>query len=452
MNPHPNPHRGRRRATVRAVLLPLLAALLSLTIAGPAAAAAAHGTTNQFLVAADPNAEAVYVYRTDNLKRTGQLDGVELSPHAGTIQLPDGRLIFVDDKSGEIKALRISKSGRPKVVDTVKILGDEWPGASWAATDTKQRYYAVSGGGEGPTQSVTLVDLRTFAAHQIAITVAPDASGNTSETQVYLAGRPLQLVVTTGGKFQTFPVADIMAGGTPAATSSAPVGVGTHGPVVSRDGTYVFSTVADGLSGAPISGATLGTSRTVAYSATRNVVQNYRPRLAADGRTVWGAVAEDTGLAPAAWADTRNNVSTIDTSSFRSSLVRLPDGVASRFALSSRYGAVSTIHPDGDALTLLDTRHGSATYRRIVGTVALPASSDGPVAGSPTAGTQGHFVTLTANGNMAFVSNGGDGRITVIDTGKRRVSGTISTPTALTGAGYLTVVRAGTPLYDLIAR
>ncbi len=295
-------------------------------------------------------------------------------------------------------------------------------------------------------------DLRTFTAHQIQITVAPDTSGNVSETQVYLAGQPLQLVVTTGGKFQTFPVADIVAGRTPTATSTAPVGAGTHGPVVSRDGRYVFSTTANGFDGAAISRATLGSARSVDYSATRNVVQNYRPRLAADGRTVWGTVAEDTGLAPTDWADTRNDVNIIDTTTFTSVLVRLPDGLASRFALSKRYGAASTIHPDGDVLTLVDTKRGSATYRRIVGTVALPASSGGPVAGSPASGTQGHFVALSPNGSLGFVSNGGDGLISVVDTATRRVSKTVTTPTALTGGGYLTVVKAKTPLYDLIAR
>lgn len=452
MTPYSFPAPGRRVATVRSVLVALFALLLTLTAAGPVEAGTATRTANQFLIAADPSADAIYVYRTTNLKRTGQLDGVELSSHAGTIQLSDGRLIFVDDRSGEVKAVRVTNNGRPKITGTVRIPGGEWAGATWAATDTRQRYYAVSGGEEGPTQSVTVVDLRTFVAHQIQITVAPDTSGELAETQVYLAGKPLQLVVTTGGKFQTFPMSDIVAGRTPAATSTAPVRAGTHGPVVSRDGGYVFSTTVDGFDGATISGATLGSVRSVDYSTTRNVVQNYRPRMASDARTVWGTAAEDTALAPADWADTRNNVNIIDTTTFRSALVRLPDGVASRLALSARYGAVSTVHPDGDVLTLLDTKRGSPTYRRVVGTVALPASSGGPVAGTPPSGTQGHAVTLSSDGALGFVSNGGDALISVIDTKNRRVSGTITTPTALSGGGYLTVVKARTPLHDLIAR
>ncbi|HEY5822655.1 MAG TPA: hypothetical protein VIT20_11805 [Propionibacteriaceae bacterium] len=451
MTPELNPSRGPR-PRVRALLLSLLALVLSVTVAGPASAATTAAASREYLVAVDARAEAIHVYRTNSLKHTGTLSGVEVGTHAGTIQLPDGRLILVDDKAGEVIAVKINAQGRPKIVDRVKIPGTEWAGAIWAATDAKQRYYAVSGGEEGDTQSVTLVDLKTFAVHHVQISVAPDSAGNISETQVYLAGRPLQLVVTTGGSFQTLPVAGIVAGTTPSVTSTAPLGAGNHGPVAARDGNAVFSTTADGFDGAQITRSTLGASRSVAYSTTRNVVQNYRPRLAVDGRTVWGSAAEDTGLSAADWADTRNNVNVIDTSTFTSALVRLPDGSASRFALSKPYGAVSTIHPDGDALTLVDTQRGSPTYRRVVGTVALPASTGGPQPGVPTTGTQGHFVALNPSGSQAYVTNGGDGIITVVDTSTRRVVRTIDTPTALLGGGYLTVVKKGTPISDLIAR
>ncbi len=89
---------------------------------------------------------------------------------------------------------------------------------------------------------------------------------------------------------------------------------------------------------------------------TRNVVQLYRPRLAPDDRRVWGSVAEDTGLSPAQWADTRNDVNLIDTVRVTSTLTRLPDG---------------------DVLTLLDADDRSRTFDRIVGTVALKSMTRG---------------------------------------------------------------------------
>lgn len=113
---------------------------------------------------------------------------------------------------------------------------------------------------------------------------------------------------------------------------------------------------------------------------------------------------------------------------------------------------MTTIHPDGDALTLLDAKRSSPTYRRVVGTVALPASTGGPVAGQPTTGTQGHFAALNASGTKAFVTNGGDGKIVVVDTAQRRIKRIVSTPTPLTNGGYLTVVKKGTPVTDLVAR
>ena len=432
---------------------------LSLTGLEHPAASAGEGhlkaTPSEYLIAADPAAEEVYVYRTSDMRRTGQLDDVKLGSHVGTLQLPDGRLLMVDDAHAKVLAVSLNADGKPRIVASVAIpQGDRpWQRAGWAAADPKLRYLAVGSDYEGAaSQTVTLIDLHTFAAHQITVPLTPNAAGAYAETQVYLAGRPLQLVVTTGGAFQTFPVAPILAGGSPAPTSSAPLGLNNHGPVVTRRGDAVLSTTADGFSRAALPGATLTGATSASYSTTRNVVQNYRPRLAADNRTVWGAVAEDTGLPASAWQDTRNDVSITDSMTLRTMLVRLPDGNPSRFALSRTYGAVATQHPDGDTVTLLDTDPASGTYRRIVGTVALAPLSGGPTPGNPIAGTQGRFVTASLGGNRVYVSNGGDGSITVIDTASRRAVRTILTPTALPAGGYLTTVRAGTPVTDLIAR
>ena len=439
----------RPRLRRRAFLALLAATTTSGLLASPASAA---HRTDEYLLAADPSAEAVHVYRTSDLKRTGSLEGVELASHAGTLQLPDGRVIMIDDKNATVDALRITSKGKPKIVEQAKIPGKGWEGAAWAAADASLRYFAFSGEGKDGQAPVTVVDLTSFAISQVQVPTEADASGSVPETQVYLAGRPLQLVVTTGGQFRAAPLGTVLTDRTFTPTSTAPVGTGTHGPVVSRRGDRVFSTTADGFGGARIPRDSLGSPRNVAYSPARDVVQNYRPRLAVDGRTVWGSAAEDTRLTPAQWADTRNDVNVIDTSSFTSRLVRLPDGLAGRLALSKQYAAVATIHPDGDVLTLLDSRSSSKNARRVVGTVALPASSGGPVEGRPTTGTQSHFVALDAPGSRAYVSNGGDGTIVVVSTRDRRVVRRITTPTALDGGGYLTVVKKGTALADLVAR
>jgi len=50
----------------------------------------------------------VYVYRTSDMKRTGALDDLTLSSHAGTLQLPDGRVIMIDDEHATVDAVRVS--------------------------------------------------------------------------------------------------------------------------------------------------------------------------------------------------------------------------------------------------------------------------------------------------------------------------------------------------------
>ena len=440
---------------------------LTLLLAGPAAAAPSASPSsssssakttsvakNEYLVVSDPQAQALHVYHASDNKRTGSLDDIAVSSHGGTLPLPDGRLIVVDDANAQVDAIAINAKGKPRIVNSAKIPGDDWEGMAWGAADRKLRYFAFTGEGHDGVSPISVVDLTTFDIHQIEVPTGPDAGGTTPETQVYLAGQPLQLVYTTAGKFHAMSLADVLAGRTPEVTSTAPAGQHTHGPVVARNGAAVFSTTAEGFFGASITGTALRSPRSVAYSTSpsRVIPSNSRPRLAADERTVWGAVAQNTGLSAADWADTRNDVSIIDTVTFNSRLVRLPDGQNSRLAMSAPYAAVATVNPEGDTLTLLDAERDSRTYRRIVGTVAISASSGGPVAGQPTTGTQPHFVALDPAGRRAYVTNGGDGKITVIDTASRRVIKVIDTPTPLTGGGYLVVVKPGAPLHDLVGR
>jgi len=126
-------------------------------------------------------------------------------------------------------------------------------------------------------------------------------------------------------------------------------------------------------------------------------------------------------------------------------------GIVPRFALSKTFAVFVTVHPDGDALHLLDVRPRSATYLKLVGTVALEPLSNGPVAGQPTTGREARFVGVTPDGRYAFATHGGDGKISIIDTATLSVEQVV-VPTALTGGGYITAVQAGARVVDLMAR
>ncbi|MGY0063802.1 hypothetical protein ACWY4P_46280 [Streptomyces sp. LZ34] len=114
-----------RRLAAAAGATVLAVTLLS---SAPADAAAADqrfpDTPDRYLVAADPSAAEVYVYRTSTMKLTGKLDDVVLGEHAGSVQLPDGRLLFTDDRHARVLAVRIDTSGHPIVVGSADIPTD----------------------------------------------------------------------------------------------------------------------------------------------------------------------------------------------------------------------------------------------------------------------------------------------------------------------------------------
>ena len=467
-------HRLRRTASLFTVLS---LAAGGAAVAAPAGAMPSTSTSTsskvssdgRFLIVADPAASAVYVYSADGTSMTGQLTGVDLSTHAGTVTLPDGRIALVDDAAGKVRLLEVSRTGTPTIVASVDIPTETaWEGASWMAVDPTYSYLAVSSGYEGVgEQTVTVVDLDDYSVHQISVPLR-EVNGEYQEVQVYLAGKPRQLVVTAGNHFRSYSLRSILDGGPGRVTGHARLRFLSHGPVVSPDGRTVYSTTEDGFDSARLktqrqwraTGADdrLGKTRSIDYTAdpTRNasLLQNYRPRLAYDGRTVFGAVGTTpaTDADPAAWATVQNYLHTVDLQQTRSTVRTLAKGIVSRSAISTRIAVYATIGATKDRLLLLDAKAGRRGFGTVIGRIRLPRLSNGPRAGTPTTGTETRSVAATRRGDLAYVSAGGDGKVAVADTRTRRIVRTITTPTSLTGGGYLLTYTPGAKQVDLIGR
>lgn len=136
----------------------------------------------------------------------------------------------------------------------------------------------------------------------------------------------------------------------------------------------------------------------------------------------------------------------------RSRLTALADGILSRPALSRAYAAFALLSGDGDALLLVDADPASPTFGETVHDVALDPLAAGPVAGVSPAGTERRAAAITQEGDLAFVTGGGEGRIDVVTARRAAVTASITTPTPLTGGGYLVTVEPGAPLVDVVAR
>lgn len=234
------------------------------------------GTTanHQWLLTADAQAHALYVNSVSDGELTGTIDDVELGVHAGTIQLGSGRIGFVDDSAPSLEILTIDHQGKPRIERSFDIPDSKgrWERAGWITTDADQRYLAVGSDFGGSTgQEVTLVDLEGDAQWTVSlrtneVALATTGKTGTEEMHTFLAGDPLRLVVSSGGKIDAHLVSDIASGNTsPAPQSSTGLGRYPHGPLVSKTGDVIGSTLHSGIETVPVTREGFGASVSTEY-------------------------------------------------------------------------------------------------------------------------------------------------------------------------------------------
>jgi YVTN family beta-propeller protein len=415
-----------------------------------------------WLLVADTVVEVLYVFRIPDMVLTGQLHNVRVGAHMGTIALSDGRIVLVDDRNIQVLVLRINVAGQPAIVGQANIPASvPWNRAAWGIVDPGMRYFAVSSDSDaGGTQTVTFVDLNDYSVAQIQLTLNKNSAGAYEEVHVYLAGNPLNLFVTAGEEVRAYGVKDLFQSGgashitnagAPASTLKIPTN--SHGPAITHGTQRLYSATADGLAVVDITAAQLSGPRIVKWAGNGiTTSQNVRPRPSFDSGFVYGAVIANPAPDANGWADSRNFIHAVDLRTETGRMIPLALGVIGRFSLSTPYALFWNIHPFGDNAYLLDIDPSSSTFQQIVAVVPLAKLSNGPVTGQPVAGAEARTGTITADGRWAFVSHGGDGIISVINTATRRVSRTVNVPTPLSAGGYIVAVQPGTPLIDMHAR
>lgn len=421
--------------------------------------APAMGRLGSFVMVADPIEARVFFYSVPKLRFLGELpialgNAAGSPPHAGTIGLVDGRILMASERTQEILAVSLNTAGEPAVDARVSAtLGETGP---WSAVDPKSRYFVLGSGLDGSdTQIVNLVNLETFENTQAEIELTGDG-----ELHPYLVGNPLTLVLADGATVRSFAIADLLDGPPYTPTSTLEVGQGGHGNVFSSKTKRVALSTRAGLDIIDIlcpksmeaeTSCVFGERVTVPWDVDgRSGGQNARPRLLNDGRTAMGAI----GVAPPdplAWPDTDQDVHVVDMKTRTAHRFDLGNGVAARFSSSNRFAVFSLVHPDGDRLRLLDVRSSSASYLEFIGDAPLTAMTNGPVAGQPLAGKERRFVGATPDGHFAFVTHGGDGVVSMVNTATLEVT-EFTVPTALSGGGYVAGFRRGVKPVDLMGR
>jgi hypothetical protein len=396
------------------------------------------------LVVADPEAYAIYIYDIPSLELVGRYDGAHFAEHAGFFPLDDGRVLFVDDQSS---TLNIHDVFGP-IPGDMQMLASLSGSPLHLAVDPSQRYAATSAMAlDFGVDTINLTDMRSPNWTTVKAEIP------TGEPGVLLGGDPL-LLYHRNDDPPTMELYDFetLWNGQQSLLSGKTLGTGPHGEAIAHAAGKLFSAADEGFYVMDASGSSLSEPRIVPYAASgREGGRAYYSRMGSNQKFIY-TYLRNNGDQP--WRDWQNDAYILDVNTETATRIEIGDGLVYRLAESSRYAIYAQYHPDGDFAHFLDTDPTSETFHTLVGRVPLPAMSKTPTGedASPWESEAFRLTGILPSGDYAFVTHGGDGEISVIDTSSMTIVGTIETPTPLDFGGYLLGMEEGAHASDTLGR
>lgn len=405
------------------------------------------GSSSRYLFAADPSEAAIYVYSLETLELTGQLDDVVFGGHGGLLTLPDGRLIFSDDR-GELLAAAIDDAGAIEIVQRTAITAGET--VAWMAFDPGFRFAAApSLIADTHDQVVNLVDLETFTNTELHVTTVAD-----EEVHAWLIGDPLHLHVALGGQVDSYLVSDLLAGDV-SPVGSVQVELGSHGGVtdVARDRIALVSLPGFEVLDTSGGGAVYQTNLPWDVGDLTGG-RNARPRLAWDGDQIIGVLTKPVE-SPELWADAEVSVHIANLADDTVSRTLVGNGrFAGRIGVGEEVALLAGYGAEGGAAYVYNIDTADPAYGTVTATIPLelPGVSGEPGSELPS-DVQGYFTAVTHDGTVGAILYGGDGRVDILDLTNGVVAATIELPTAMRlFPAYISVVEPGLTPVDLWGR
>lgn len=412
----------------------MLVGLMLTALCALGLSAAQEAGSDGHLLVADPQAAVLYVYALPELAQVATFENVKLGEHAGFLPLPDGRVLFVDEGAGELVVLALQ--------DEPEIIGRAPVGvpASHIAVDEGLTYAATGSDEAGKT--LTLVDLETFESTSVSV--------DGSDPGLALGGEPLTLYHRhPEGRLEAYAVADLLAGRTePAATVETDTG--GHGEAISHRLNRVYIAADHGVEVLEASAEGLAGRSRLPYAASgREGGRAYFVRVTDSHLYSYLRIVESEDQP---WQEWQNDLYVADLETEEVTRVPLAPGLVFRFGLSEPYALFFNVHPEGDFAYLVDVDSASETFHEVVAEIPLAPLTNAPQPDTSPWEAEARRATITPDGRWGFVSHGGDGLVSVIDTEAREVVRTLTVPTPLSGGGYLLAVGPDTPFTDTVGR
>ena len=409
------------------------------------AAGSAPGAEEGRLVIADAHASTLYIYSVPSLQQLAVIDDVKFADHAGFVPLNDGRVLFTDSATNELISLRVL-GDEPAVVGRAALT---YP-AIHLAVDPAHEYAAISGAGPaaGEPGAFTLVRLVDFYHRSVPIP--------TGEPGVLLGGSPLYVYHRNDdlAQVEAYLFEDLWKG-TVSLKGSVAIGVAPHGEALAHAEGKMFVAADDGINVIPTAGAELGDVTQIPYDIDgRTGGRAFYARLSVDAKYLYSYLRDSGPNYDWAWKDWVSDAYVVDVQNETAKRIEIGKGLVYRLADSEKYAMFVQYHPDGDFAHFMDTDAKSDTFQEIIAKVPLEAMSKTPTEpeADPWSSEAFRMAGMVPSGRYAFVSHGGDGKVSMIDTASMEVAGEIELPTPLDYGGYLLGVEPGAVVRDTVGR
>lgn len=397
-----------------------------------------HDESTAYLLVGDSEAKTLTVYSAADYSVLEIIEGVVVNSHAGTIPLADGSVLLVDDEQQRLMHIEVHG-------DHLHTHEAPTPGhVAHISVESDHAHYCAVGTSADDEHQLHLVNLESWEVTSLQLPEAAEVG--LMMTHDYFFHRNSEL-----NRLEAYSISDLAAGNVEL-LSFVDIGTFGHGEAINEETGELFILTDDGVDIVYWENEELTHGKTLPWPDAEPASRGFFCRLINDGTHLL-TYTSDRSAPETEWDTWKNNVVIYDIVSGEPILTELPDGYTFRYSMTDEIAVFTLTGGEGDQLISVDINPESDAIGSILTTTDLTAMSGG-------AGVGEAFYEVSAfrssailpDARAAFVTQGGDSLIEVVDPSHGEITATIEHASPLTGGGTLAVFGPAVPFTDTIGR
>lgn len=397
-----------------------------------------HDTGETYLLVGDAESKTLTVYSAADYSAIEVIDGVVVNSHAGTIPLADGSVLLVDDEGQRL--LHIEVHG-----DHLHVHEAATPGhVAHIAVDSDHAHYCAVGTSGEDEHQLHLVDLESWEVTSVQLPDAAEIGLMMSHDHFFHRNSKLN-------RLEAYRVSDL-AESNVNQLSYVDIGTFGHGEAFNEETNELFMLTDDGVEIAYWEDEELSFGKALPWPGSEPMARGYFCRLIDNGNHLL-TYTSDRSAPETEWNTWKNRVVIYDVASGEPVVTDLPDGYTFRYSMTNEIAVFTVIGGENDQLISIDINPASESFGAIVAATELTAMSGGTDVGEAFYEVGAYRSTaILPDASAAFVTQGGDGMIEIIDPIHGGISASFNHTSPLTGGGTLAVFGPAVPFTDTIGR